>query len=181
MRICKITSIKPDGKPWESQYGMMYPFYVVLEDGGAGTVNSKSETPAYRQGDSVGYDVTGHTPKGVPKLKITRNPKPGEGTVWVPDTHPDLEAAKAPTERREPPPKIDYRGAQAPVKTQGNAIHGATVGGALARAVDIFLHGCPRGEPVDWRPLSVELVERITRDLVSIQQRVESGEQPPPF
>src|SRR6478609_9354236 len=128
MRICKITNIKPDGKPWESQYGLMYPFYIVLEDGGAGTANSKTETPAYKVGDAVGYDITGHSPKGVPKLKITRNPKPGEGTVWVPDTHPDLEAAPvAPQRSIAPREGAPFFKEPNPVKTQGNApVHGAT-------------------------------------------------------
>lgn len=184
MRICKITNIKPDGKPWESQYGLMYPFYVVLEDGGAGTANSKTEQPAYKVGDTVGYEVTGHTPKGAPKLKITRNPKPGEGTVWVPDTNPDLEAAQ-PTTEPQPAPQQSFRPSppqprhpeQPPLKTQGTPVHGATAGGALARAVDIWL--AINGGSSAWNPASVSEVEQITRDLVGIQQRIETGESVP--
>jgi hypothetical protein len=197
MRICKITNIKSDGKPWESQYGTMYPLYVVLEDGGAGTTNSKTEVPPYKVGDSVGYDITGSTPRGVPKIKITRNPKPGEGTAWTrEDENPELEAAR-PTEAygfdkpirepaREPQAAPQRSYAQTHAQTpparpvspaaSGTPVHGATVGGALARAVDIWIAiANHQGNGVAWLPGDAGLVERITRELVAIQQRVESG------
>ncbi len=178
MRICKITNIKPDGKPWESQYGLMYPFYIVLEDGGAGTANSKTQEPAYKVGDTVGYDVTGNSPKGVPKLKITRNPKPGEGTVWVPDTHPDLEAAQAPTAHFSSRPQPTHFPAPAPVKTQGNApINGQTVGMAVKAAVDIWIAVEASRTPDGFGSAQIANIERIARQLVSMSERIQSGEQ----
>ena len=58
----------------------------------------------------------------------------------------------------------------------GAPIHGATVGGALARAVDIYIAGCESNNVAwSWGEQARESVELITRDLVSIQQRVESG------
>lgn len=57
------------------------------------------------------------------------------------------------------------------------AIHGATVGGALARAVDIYLHNTPQG--TKWDDGEASKVEQITRDLVAIQQRVETGDGVP--
>lgn len=63
--------------------------------------------------------------------------------------------------------------------TPASPIHGATVGGALARAVDLYMHVRPQGtgqmlEQQDW-----EDIEDITRRLVVIQQRIESGESVP--
>jgi len=121
----------------------MYPFYIVLEDGGAGTANSKTEVPAYKVGDTVGYDITGHSPKHVPKLKITRNPKPGEGTVWVPDTHPDLEAQSVPqtASQRSVAPQVGHamRSEQPSPNATGTPVHGATVGMCVKGALDIWL------------------------------------------
>ncbi len=192
MRICKITNIKPDGKPWESQYGMMYPFYVVLEDGGAGTANCKTETPAYKVGETVGYDVTGNSPKGAPKLKITRNPKPGEGTVWVPDTHPDLEAAnmsarynEAAQRQADPQtvPQSGYArmaastglGRQNASAASGTPVNGQTVGMAVKAAVDIFIarNVGVKGpmEAQDW-----EDIENAALKIVSMSERIQSGE-----
>lgn len=181
MRICKITNIKPDGKPWESQYGLMYPFYVVMEDGGAGTVNSKTDTPAYKVGDTVGYDVTGSSPKGVPKLKITRNPKPGEGTVWVPDTHPDLEAQNAPTTKPPTPSAYRHSQAPAPFKTQGNApvpLNGQTVGMAVKAAVDLWIAtGGAAASQGGFGQQEVAQIERIARSIVAMSERIQSGVQ----
>jgi len=183
MRICKITNIKPDGKPWESQYGLMYPFYVVLEDGGAGTTNSKTEQPPYKVGDSVGYDITGSTPRGVPKIKITRNPKPGEGTVWTPnDENPELESAQqAPVQRQgygadnRQALKYEVHGAPKAVEAPRNAVpvHGATIGGALARAVDMWMHVRPAGSGQIPEQQDFEDIEKITRGLVAVQLRIE--------
>lgn len=142
MNQCKIIKITPDGKPWDSQYGKMYPFYVVFEDGAAGTTNSKSETPPYKVGDEVGYDITGATPKGVPKLKITRNPKPGEATYTGGGaTHPDLEAARpqnppqnrpaAPTHTQSPTKGLEHYTAlyRACIGAATNAVHGTDLAG----------------------------------------------------
>lgn len=138
MNVCKILSIKPDGKPWESQYGLMYPFYIVMEDGTAGTTNSKTETPPYKVGDTVGYDLNGSTPKGVPKLKITRNPKPGEGTpTGAGQGNPDLEAAPA---RQNPPQNRSI--SPAPTQTSSKGLeHYTGLYKACLGAAGNALHG----------------------------------------
>jgi len=56
-----------------------------------------------------------------------------------------------------------------------NLPHGATVGGALARAVDIAL-GTGALSMGGFGPGQVAIIERITRDLVEIQGRIERGE-----
>lgn len=66
--------------------------------------------------------------------------------------------------------------AQPPVKTQGNAVHGATVGGALARAVEIWRHIRPGGSGAMPDQQDFEDIERLAAALVIIQQRIESGE-----
>lgn len=95
MNICRITKITPDGKPWgEPPNGPYYPFYIVFADGAAGQANAKSNPPAYKVGDEVGYEITGATPRGVPKLKIDRKADPAFCQNTTPkDHHPDLEAA----------------------------------------------------------------------------------------
>ncbi len=55
-----------------------------------------------------------------------------------------------------------------------NLPHGATVGGALARAVDIWL--AINAQSPAWSPEAPQEIEQITRDLVEIQGRIERGE-----
>lgn len=170
MNIAKIVSIKPDGKPWESQYGVMYPFYLVFDDHQTGQVNSKSESPAYKVGDMVGYDVTGNTPKGIAKLKITRNPKPGEGKVTSPgpidSSNPDLEAAPSNSQPRPSPQTPN------PGNGQGSPVNGQTVGMAVKAAVDIWV-SCYPGTA--WSKEAIKNVEEIARDIVAVSERIQSG------
>lgn len=137
MNICKIASIKPDGKPWESQYGPMYPFYVVFQDGAAGTVNSKTETPPYKVGDEVGYEITGKSPKGVPKLKIDRKADPAHCTRTTPDTHPDLEAATQTNPQAAPRPATT----QKPQASSRGLDHYSALYASCVGAAGTALHG----------------------------------------
>jgi hypothetical protein len=182
MNIAKIVSIKPDGKPWESQYGMMYPFYIIFDDHQTGTVNSKSETPAYKVGDMVGYDLNGNTPKGVAKLKITRNPKPGEGTVTSPgpmdSSNPDLEAAP----HARPVQGIRPSSTTAAVEMPHTPLNGQTVGMAVKAAVDIWIATAATTTP--WNADATKEVEIIARQIVGVSERIQSGapvEEEPPF
>lgn len=174
MNQCKIVSIKPDGKPWDSQYGKMFPFYIVMEDGAAGTTNSKSETPPYKVGDEVGYEINGATPRGVPKLKITRNPKPGEATYTGGGaTHPDLEAARPHNPPQNRPAAPTYTQTS---PAHGNAVNGQTVGMAVKAAVDIHLKIRGTGA---WGEEDAVTVEAIARDIVAISERIQSGNSVP--
>jgi len=52
-----IQIIEPKGS-WEGQFGKMYTFKVVFLDNETLEVNSKTETPPYKVGDVVDYEVT---------------------------------------------------------------------------------------------------------------------------
>jgi hypothetical protein len=184
MNICKIVRITPDGAAWTNAHGTLYPFVVGFEDGHAGQVNAKTNPPAYVVGEVVGYEVTGKSPRGQDKFKITRNPDASKGTYTGKPEGEDMpgDPPSRPTTTQSRtvapnPPQV-----QAPRQSSQNAQerlpvnlpHGATVGGALARAVDIWLKGPNAGEP--WSTISIAEIEGITRDLVNIQGRIERGE-----
>lgn len=62
--------------------------------------------------------------------------------------------------------------------------HGATVGGALARAVEVWKHARPVGSGDMPDQQDYEDIEKICRHFVDIQGRIERGERPeeaPPF
>lgn len=183
MNIAKITTITQNGKPWsftddKGTQKTMYPHDVAFDDGQSGQTNAMSVPPPYKVGDSVGYEINGQTPRGANKLKITRKPKPGQGVVTSPppmDTsNPDLEAVTrpaAPFSQREQAWHQPARSvAQNAPSAHSTPIHGATVGGALARAVDIAIkQNCAD---------DMAFIEKTTRALVAIQQRIEAGEPP---
>ena len=197
MNICKIVKITPDGKQWgEAPNGPYYPFYIVFADGTAGQANAKNNPPAYKVGDEVGYEVTGSTPRGVPKLKIDRKADPSKCRNTTPrDDNPDLEAAVLKANKETDMANRDYeRFAQSAHKqpipanpshstgiSQSGAapvrLNGQMVGGALARAVDIWIATRPQ-EPAMWGNDDAMAIEVIVRDLVAIQQRIENGETP---
>lgn len=72
-----ITAIKYKSS-FASQFGgpdgQMHSFIVDFDDGTCGEANSKSQTPPYREGDTMEYTVTKDDPKWGKKLKIG---KPG--------------------------------------------------------------------------------------------------------
>ena len=74
MKQSTIASLTGNGT-WNTRDGkLMYSFIIELHDGAHGECNSVSETPPYKVGDSVYYSETGTTPKGTPKLKVSKNP-----------------------------------------------------------------------------------------------------------
>jgi len=90
----------------------------------------------------------------------------------------DLEAATP--ESTPIPSRATTQTTSAPT-SQGNAVHGATEGGAIALAVEIWLASI-QSKPGDfiWDSRnSTKEVEAIARDIVGIQQRIESGEDVP--
>jgi len=91
----------------------------------------------------------------------------------APQTRPAPEQARSVPQKPFPALPDPFR--DAPV----NLPHGATVGGALARAVDIYLAmGQAADTGVRWDTPDIAFVEQITRDLVEIQGRIERGEPP---
>lgn len=187
MNICKIESIIP-GKPWESQHGTMHSFTVVFADGVRGEANAKTNPPPYKVGDKVGYEIAGQTPRGQNKLKIDRKADPAQCKDTTPPEAPDFEAVipKPAATRGLREQAFHGTPAQTPRQSSQNAQerlpvnlpHGATVGGALARAVDIWI-ATMRSQSGDFvwdSKRSAPEVETITRDLVDIQTRIERGE-----
>ena len=65
-----IKSIERFGEPWESKYGKMYPFAVVLENGETVYANAASETPWWGPGSIVEMTVKGETKKGNKKVSF---------------------------------------------------------------------------------------------------------------
>ena len=52
-----IKNIESKGS-WQGQYGTMYSFNVTFQNDEVLEVNSKTETPPYKVGDIVDYEVT---------------------------------------------------------------------------------------------------------------------------
>jgi len=65
-----IKSTERFGEPWESKYGKMYPFSVVLENGETVYANAASETPWWGPGSIVEMTVKGETKKGNKKVSF---------------------------------------------------------------------------------------------------------------
>jgi len=144
--------------------------YVVFDDGTAGQANAKTNPPAYKAGDMVGYDVTGQTPRGVSKLKITRNPDTQRGTVTsrgpMDSSNPDLEAA---TPVSRPLPSQGRPQPQTAPTVQGN-IHPATVGMCFKIAADFLL------KEGGWTGSTPERMGAMAYHLIQVEQRLERGE-----
>jgi hypothetical protein len=80
MKQANLSSLQGNGT-WNTNQGkLMYAFHVQLSDGVAGECNSISETPPYKVGDNVWYEVKGQSPKGTPRLKVSTSP-PFQGTA----------------------------------------------------------------------------------------------------
>lgn len=60
MKISEVKRITGNGT-WESSHGLMYKFEVEMQDGTILNVNAKSQTPPYKEGDKVEYQVTKET------------------------------------------------------------------------------------------------------------------------
>ena len=52
-----IVILEPKGS-WQGQYGTMFTFKVTFQNDEVLEVNSKTETPPYKVGDVVDYEVT---------------------------------------------------------------------------------------------------------------------------
>lgn len=67
----KITAIEPRGS-WEGKYGKMYSFKVSFLDGQSLEVNAKNETPPYKVGDVMEYQVLNDDAKFGAKGKVSK-------------------------------------------------------------------------------------------------------------
>ena len=80
MKQATLSSLQGNGTWTTNQGKLMYAFHVQLSDGVAGECNSISETPPYKVGDNVYYEIKGQSPKGTPRLKVSPSP-PFQGTA----------------------------------------------------------------------------------------------------
>ena len=187
--IAKIVRITPDGAPFSTQNGTFYPFQIGLDDGKSGQANSKSNPPPYRVGEVVGYAVTGQTPRGADKLKITRSPDASFGNYMPPSPSEHMEGDPQQPHTANPmPPARPQRAAEsyvpnAPRNAQeqpsGSPVHGATVGMAINKAVDVWIATIGKDQP--WNKDSADTVEEIASQLIQIAQTLERGERSAPF
>lgn len=67
----QIESIQGKGD-WKGQHGTMYTFEIAFNDGTVGEANSKSETPPYKVGDEVWYEVKSNNERWGKKLKVSK-------------------------------------------------------------------------------------------------------------
>lgn len=174
MIIARVTSIaQGEGKPYNSAHGLLYPFVVSLSDGVTGTVNAKSaEGPAYKEGDMVGYEVTGDY-KGVPKIKVDK--KAAEN--WSDPGKSIGSAAKV-----APPPNSEPVDRARSVTPEGVvAIHGATVGASVNKTVDLLTRDMTHDEIVAWLclPRSFLSIVEVASDLIRVHQHLERGHLAP--
>lgn len=66
--------------------------------------------------------------------------------------------------------------AQPPVKTQGNAVFGATAGMAVKAAIDLWIATKPTGN--EFAGAALEWVARTAHSIVMVSQAIERGENP---
>lgn len=115
--------------------------------------------------------------KGVPELSVSQKADisfagaPGTAGQAV-DHNADLESAS---------PRSSQQSAPNAAKSPAMPIHGATVGGALARAVEIWKHIRPAGSGQMPDRQDFEDIDHLTRTLCDIQRRIEAGEDQVPF
>lgn len=159
----KITSITPNGNPWgEPPNGPLYPFKLEFEDGMRGVANSKSQTPPYKVGDTVGVEVTGQDARGNNKLKIDRK--------WPQNNQGAGGSAFVPTSSQNP---------VKPQETASNAgaatmINGQTVGMAIGRAVDVLkIADYPSAQIFDGT--FVQDVYELASQIIRISYKLEHG------
>lgn len=85
MPISTVSNVLPVGEV-SSQHGTFYKFSVTLEDGTRGDVLAKSESPWFRVGSEVNYDITGNY-KGTNKLKLGKPDFAGKPFSAKPASH----------------------------------------------------------------------------------------------
>lgn len=187
--IAKIVRITPDGAAFTTTNGTFFPFSVGLDTGHSGQANSKSNPPPWRVGEIIGYAITGQTPRGADKLKITRNPDQSFGNYVPPVEGEHLAGDPLPMARTANP--APATATLRPISTQPpsyspparkeehlpiNLPHPACVGACVNKAVEVWIATLGKDQP--WGEESGFTVERIASELIAIHQRLEKGQHP---
>ena len=162
MKISRITAIEPDGKAWTPRNSTtpLYPFLVSFADGMKGQANSKSEPPPYAVGDDVGYEQTGTSPRGVPKLKIDRKAAAEGGG----DDGGGQRSA----------PRGTATTARQPAAS-GSSINGQTVGMAMKEALTLTnMTTLKPDDPEFWKQVHI-----TASDIIRVSLMLEKGKLAP--
>jgi hypothetical protein len=179
MKLAQITSLAPQGS-FNGQSGLMFKFGVTLSDGTFGEANAKSQQPPYQVGDQVGYDITGDY-QGTPCLKITGPKKLAQLQGQPGQANPQGWQQPPQGQRFTPPPaaapnRFVHQQAQAPAPMPQSPptgpglppmVHGATVGMAINKAVEI--HAKDGG-------IDLSKVYQTASDLIRIAWKLEHGQ-----
>lgn len=166
MNIATITSLQPDGRPpYNSANGLLYGFNIAFDNNQSGLVNSKSQTPPYRVGEQVGYEVTGKVGQN-DKLKITRNPQQQALPNAAPRTSAPL-----------PVPQVAFTPNIESIKP----VFGATVGCGINNAIDLLTKGLDHDEVVARiiNPVFWSSVWEVASDAIRVARKLEAGELAP--
>ncbi len=57
MKTSKVKTVQGNGT-WESNYGLLYKFEYLMEDGQVVNANHKTQDGAFKPGDTVEYEIT---------------------------------------------------------------------------------------------------------------------------
>lgn len=165
MPTSKIISIEPHGQKFFSQAAKcdLYPFFVEFEDGASGEANSKSQVPPYRVGDDMDYVVTGQSPQGANKLKIS---KPGSN--FAP---PARDPGSSSGQSRILPPKT----------VQSGPVNGASVGMAINQALALLTKDMIHGhiQELICQPHFWQSVVEVASDVIRVSRHLEQGNLAP--
>ena len=165
MNISKVISIIPiDETPFESSYGLLYPFTVTFSDGTTGKANAKDpKGPPYKIGEMVGYEIT-KVVNGRNILKVDKKAaENASGTV----ANPPNEKAKAVQGQRTTQEVGSH--------VQANLPLGQTVGMAINNAVQILKHNASTGGQAIDLPNLQRDVEQVALSLIAASRRLETG------
>lgn len=155
-----IDYIRPDGQ-FDTANGTFFCFVYEFQGGLLGQANHKTSESPFSVGQEVYVEVVGSSPKGVKKLKLSKNP---------PDPRFSKGAA-APAPAGRPVTPLPQ---SAPAS---GGIHPATVGMAIKAACDLL-----KSETLDVEYLaSVEFAEElyaVARNIARVAVRIETGAVP---
>jgi hypothetical protein len=164
MQIAQISSIQETGsfvcKAGPQAGKTMYSFMVTFSDGTMGGANAMNQKPAWAEGDTVGYDISGKDNRGQNKLKIDRKAAQQIGITQT----PSQAAAQAP---------LQANMGHSPAIP---GIHPATAGCAFKASVEVL------GKPT---PLAIEdgsyakAVWELASQFVRVLYKLETGKLAP--
>lgn len=170
MQISKVINLEPTGEqPFQSQYGLLYPFRITFSDGTTGIVNAKaSKGPAYSIGDMVGYDITSEY-QGTNKITVDKKAAQGASQASPQPQTPNPTPSAAPQGRQATP---------APPQVSRGAPEGQTIGMATKAAVDILIRNSQASAlPVNLSSLASDIWE-ISGTIIEASEGLKSGVKP---